>query len=96
VDVVSDAAGLGRQIGRLRIPVLDQLVVLGPQDRKLDGTPVAKQQAERRVLVAHDGRPVCAPLDSNSGPRGELVGDLIDEWGGMRHPSIVSAAAPRG
>ena len=88
---MADAARVRRHVTGLGVTVLDQLVVLGTQERQLHFTALAVQDAELELLVAHDGRVLIGALDAHPGPGGELVGDLIDERGRTRHASSPQA-----
>jgi hypothetical protein len=93
VDAVADPVGVGRGGGLLGVSVLDQLVVLGTEEGQLRLPPLAIEDAELELLVAHHGGAVGASLDMNAGPGVELVGDLIDERSGIGHATIVPVPA---
>jgi hypothetical protein len=65
--------------------------VLGIEHGELRYAAVWIQDTEIRTLVSDERRPVPASLDPNPGPRGELVGDLVDKCIRRRHDPIVAA-----
>jgi hypothetical protein len=89
VDAVADDVGIEPRIGRLGIPVLDELFVLRMPETQLGHATVAIEDAELEMLVAHEGGTVRTSLDPYTGPGVKLIGDLIDEHGRMGHGPIV-------
>ena len=69
--------------------MLDQLVALDVQERQLGRAAVGIQDAKRRLFVPHRGGAILPALDAHSGPGGQLVGDVVHDGVGMRHPLIV-------
>ena len=65
--------------------MLDELVVLHFEHRKLGHATIRIEDAELGLLVADERRAVRAALDANAGPRVQLVGYLIDERGSVGH-----------
>ena len=70
--------------------MLDQLVVLGTQERQLRQPAVRVENAQIGVLVADERRTIFAALDVNPRPRGQLVGYFVDECFRPGHLPIVS------
>src|SRR5438552_17415618 len=69
--------------------MLDQVVALDVQERQLGRTALRIQESEDRLLIAHHGRAILTALDAHAWPGGQLVGDVVDDRVGIRHPSIV-------
>lgn len=94
MDPVAHPGGIGIRIGRLGVPVLDELVVLRTQDGQLSHATFAIKNTKLEMLVADQSRTVRTSLDANTGPAIQLVGDLIDERSRMGHGLIVSIGPP--
>jgi hypothetical protein len=77
-ELVTDAFGVRRLIGRLSISVLDQLVTLGAFEREHRNGAVEMEDAEFQLLVENDRGSVGSALDADARPRGQLVGHLVD------------------
>ena len=61
------------------------------REAQLRHTTLAVQEAELELLVADDRGAVGAPLGVHARPGLELIGDLVDERGGIGHEPIVLA-----
>lgn len=89
MHAVADPRGIRRRIGGLRVPMLDQLVVLRAQNGQLGDTTFAIEDTELELVIANQRGAVGASLDSNPRPGGEFVGNLVDEGARMCHGPIV-------